>query len=398
MSALPNSLHTQKKAPGTAARPSKLNKYGRDPQSPSERLRGSSDYDTEKGYAPLFHAFLADWPRLSSGEVSCLLMNLVLCKSLGRSVKKGEPRPQKTLPLLVSEMAEICRRDERSIQRELAGWQARKIAKVITEGKGLVSVELLYRGWEALPDYKNVVSIETGELESEDSTVDEEKPKAVRIQVTKAPVPCRAGGRTRAVKIDSGVTSFHLVNPSMVDFEITAMLQAGDLGITIKATDEWQRVPKRESVSNGINNLESQSRQERHGPARETTSKAIDYSHPRAGELIKLFDLILARSAARLLSGDSASLKAACEAVADCDHDYLVKFVIQRAERPIKSPLHVKTICAEALNSWKSSKVLTGAGLSRDGENEGIRLSPKGKRVSEALRRIREAEWGKHDR
>ena len=393
MSALPNPLHTQKKAPGQAARPSKLNKYGRDPQSPSERLRASSDYDTEKGYAPLFHAFLADWPRLSSGEVSCLLMNLVLCKSLGRSVKKGEPRPQKTLPLFVSEMAEICRRDERSIQRELAGWQARKIAKVITEGKGLVSIELLYRGWEALPDYKNVVSIETGEPEPEDTVVDEGKPKATRIEITKAPVPCRAGGRTRAVKIDSGVTSFHLVNPSVVDFEITAMLQAGDLGITIRATDEWQKIPKRESPSNRINDLDSSPRHDCHGPARETTSKAIDYSHPRAAELIKLFDPILAKSASRLLSGDSASLKAACEAVADCDHDYLVKHAIDRATREVKSPLHVKDICVDALRDWRASKMITGAGLSR--EDEGPQLSPQGKRIAEGLKRIREAEWGK---
>jgi hypothetical protein len=107
-----------------------------------------------------------------------------------------------------------------------------------------------------------------------------------------------------------------------------------------------------------------------------------------------LFDPILAASGARLLSGDSASLQAACEAVADCEHNFLVKFAIQRAERPVKSPLHVKTICAEALASWKASRVLTRAGL--PSENEGIRLSPKGKRVAEALRRIREAEWGKH--
>jgi hypothetical protein len=89
---------------------------------------------------------------------------VVLCKSLGRGVKKGEPRAVKTLPLAVSDLAALCWRDERSIQRELAGWETRKVAKVISEGKGLVSIELLYRGWEALPNYKNVVDIATGEL------------------------------------------------------------------------------------------------------------------------------------------------------------------------------------------------------------------------------------------
>jgi hypothetical protein len=48
-------------------------------------------------------------------------------------------------------------------------------------------------------------------------------------------------------------------------------------------------------------------------------------------------------------------LQAACEAVGDCEHDYLVKFAIQRVERgPIKTPLLVKTVCAEALASWKA--------------------------------------------
>jgi hypothetical protein len=386
MSALPNPLHTQKKAPGQAARPAKLNKYGRDPKSPGERTRESSDYDTEKGYAPFFHAFLADWPRLSSGETSCLLFQVVLCKSLGRSVKKGEPRAVKTLPLAVSDLAALCRRDERSIQRELAGWQARKVAKVTTEGKGMVSVELLYRGWEALPDYKNVVSIETGEPVEDDTTVEDEKAKATRIELTKAPVPCKAGGRSKGVKINCGIKSFHLVNPSAVEYEITAMVQAGDLVITTRATDEWNR--KQIAVSNGINNLDSTPRHPRGTvPANGgigVPAKDHTVDHPRAAELVKLFDPILAASASRLLSGDSASLKAACEAVADCDHDFLVKFAIQRAERPVKSPLHVKTICAEALASWKASKVLTGAGLPAAGKKQGFAESVK----AEARRRF----------
>jgi hypothetical protein len=368
VSALPNPLHTEKKAPARAARPLKLNQYGRDPQSLGERARESSDYDTEKGYAPFFHAFLADWPRLSSGETSCLLFQVVLCKSLGRSVRKGEPRAVKTLPLAVSDLAALCWRDERSIQRELAGWEARRVAKVTSEGKGLVSIELLYRGWEALPNYRNVVDIATGEPVPDESADGDEKAKEhTRIELTKSPVACKAGGRSKGVKIDCGVQVFHLVNPSVVDFEITAMVQAGDLVITTKVADEWlQNAAKRAAVSSVSKDLDSPPR---HGcpsvPANAGSAipaKKI-VNHPRAAELVKLFDPILAMSAARLLSGDFDSLTAACVALADCDHDFLVHFVVQRAERPVKSPLHVKTICAEALASWKASKVLDGAGL-----------------------------------
>ena len=368
MSALPNPLHTQKKAPAIAARPSKLNQHGRDPQSPGERLRDSSNYDTGVGYAPLFHAFTADWPRLQSGVTSCLLRDVVLGKSLGRSVKKGEPRPVRTLPLAVSELAALCSCDERSIQRELAGWHLRKIADVKAEGKGLVSVELLYRGWEALPDYKNVVSIETGAPVEDDTPVDAEKAQATRIELTKAPVPCKAGGRSKGVKIDCGVTQFHVVNPSAVDFEITGMVQAGDLGITIRATEEWLRdALKRTSVPNGINNLDSPPRHGRHGveskPTAKLTSKAIDYTHPRAAELNRIFDPILAHSGASLLSMDSSRkfCLEACQKIQDCDHDYLAKFVANRSK--IKSVVAVPDICAQALASWRASKVLDGAGL-----------------------------------
>jgi hypothetical protein len=77
--------------------------------------------------------------------------------------------------------------------------------------------------------------------------------------------------------------------------------------------------------------------------------------------LVKLFDPILARSGARLLSGDSVSLRAACEAVADCDHNHLVKIAVDRAAREVRTPLHVKDICRDARESYDLSKVSGGS-------------------------------------
>ena len=244
MGALLNPLPSERKQPAKAARPTKLNKYGRDPQSPSERTRESSDYDKGVGYGPFFHAFLADWPRLCSGYISAMLLNVVVCKSLGRGVRKGEPRATCTLPIEVDVLARLCGADEgrcdvRSIERELKSWHERKIAHVKKEGKGLVSIELLYRGWEALPNYKNVVDITTGDPVAGETAVDDKAEEPTRVELTKVPVACRAGGRSKGVKIDCGIKQFHLVNPSVVDFEITAMVQAGDLVITTKVSDEW---------------------------------------------------------------------------------------------------------------------------------------------------------------
>lgn len=366
MSALPNLLPSQKKPPAQATRPAKLNRFGRDPGSPGERTRDSSDFDTEKGYAPFFHAFLADWPRLSSGHVSDVLFMWCLSRSLGRSVKKGEPRPQATLPFIVEEAASALRCDVRSIERELAGWKTRKVAEVTSEGKGLVVVKLLYRTWEVLPDYKNVVEITSGKpaaSEVKDTT---------KIELTKEPVACKAGGRSKAVKVDCGIKKFHLVNPSVVDLEITAMVLSGDLVVTARVPDLWneglKEALKRLSVPNVSNDLDSPPRHGCHSVPEIEQPKigrksAPEITHPRAAELAKLFDPILGTSHAVPLSQDVNSLQAACEAVGDCDHHFLVKFAVQRSERPVKSPLHVEAICREALASWKASNILKSTGV-----------------------------------
>ena len=178
MSALPNPLPSQqKKSPGRAVRPSKLNRYGRDPQSPSERLRASSDYDTEKGYSPFFHAFLADLPRLTSGGSCTLLILTLLSKSLGRSVAKGKPREDWTVALSVEDLAQICRCDVRTIERELAALDKRGLAEIRRPGKGEVEARLKYRDWEALPDYKAPI-LEMPAQESLDLAEDEEQAKA----------------------------------------------------------------------------------------------------------------------------------------------------------------------------------------------------------------------------
>jgi hypothetical protein len=373
MSALPNPLHTQKKAPAIAARPTKLNKYGRDPLSPSEKLRASSDYDTEKGYAPFFHGFLADLPRLTSGNSCTLLILTLLSRSLGRGAKKGEPRPEWTLALSLEDLAQICCCDVRTIQRELSALEARGLAEIKRPVVGKVEARLNYRDWESLPNYKSqVVEMSAPDETVDPETVDDSKPGNQRVTGRK-PVRLAAGAISKAFPVSCGVKTFRHKAEGPVDMEFTCVVQAGELLVVSRFPDDWlEKVKNALSTSNVSNDLTSQERHGCHGPARESKTpdykpesktKAIDYTHPRAAELIKLFDPILAKSASRLLSGDSASLKAACEAVADCDHDFLVKFAVQRAERPVKSPLHVKTICAEALASWKASKVLTGAGL-----------------------------------
>jgi hypothetical protein len=228
-----------------------------------------------------------------------------------------------------------------------------------------VEARLKYRDWEALPDYKSAVLEMPANDEAAPDLADEDEAKPGNQRVTgKRPVRLPAGALSKAFPVSCGVKTFRHKAEGPVDLEFSCVIQAGELLVVSRFPEDWrQKVEKSIGRSNGINENTSFPR---HGCREEQAKverKQAAVNHPRAAELVKLFDPILAASASRLLSGDSACLQAACEAVADCDHNFLVKFAVQRSERPVKSPLHVKTICAEALASWKASKVLDAAGL-----------------------------------
>jgi hypothetical protein len=386
MSALPNPLHESPKKPaGRSARSGKLNVYGRDPRSPAEQMRGQSDYDKQTGYAPFYHAFWADLCRLSSGQSCMALVGLLWDKSAGRGMRKGEARPEWTPSLRVEDLAQICCCDVRTVERELAALDKRGIAEVRRSGKGEVEARLKYRDWEALPNYKSAVV----EMPVNDETApeltgeDEAKPGNQRV-TGKKPVRLPAGAISKAFPVSCGVKTFRHKAEGPVDIDFTCVIQAGELLVVSRFPEDWrQKVEKSIGQSNGINENTSFPRYGCREEQANVGRKSAPVTHPRAAELVKLFDPILAASASRLLSGDSASLLAACEAVADCDHNFLVKFAVQRSERPVKSPLHVKTICAEALQSWKASKVLDAAGLKAPTRAE---IEAMCKRDAEALK------------
>jgi hypothetical protein len=372
MSALPNPLHTQqKKTPGRASRPSKLNQYGRDPQSPSERLRASSDYDTEKGYSPFFHAFLADLGRISSGNSCTLLLMTLWAKSAGRGSKKGEARPEWTLALSVEDLAQICRCDVRTVERELAALDKRGLAEIRRPGKGEVEARLKYRDWEALPDYKSTVLEMPTNDEAVPDLADEDEAKPGNQRVTgKRPVRLPAGALSKAFPVSCGVKTFRHKAEGPVDLEFSCVIQAGELLVVSRFPDDWAEKAAKSIVrSNGINEntsfprhgcQEDQANVERNSVAQKLLPAV---QHPRAAELNRIFDPVLAHSGASLLSMDSSrkfSLEA-CQKIKDCDHDYLARFVANRSK--IKSVLAVPDICKEALASWRASKVLDGAGL-----------------------------------
>jgi len=71
-----------------------------------------------------------------------------------------------------------------------------------------------------------------------------------------------------------------------------------------------------------------------------------------------LFDPILLKSCQRSLSADQVAFDQALNALGDLPHDFLVKAVIQRAERPISSPKVCASILKEALANWRKGEAL----------------------------------------
>ena len=184
-----------------------------------------------------------------------------------------------------------------------------------------------------------------------------------------------------------GVRTFRHKAEGPVDLEFSCVIQAGELLVVSRFPDDWrEKVQNEIARSNGIN---ENTPFPRHGcredqPETAPKSPALTVDHPRAAELIKLFDPLLAQGHVALLSSDLSSLSSACSAIQDCDHNYLVKFAMQRAARKIGSPRSVVAICKEALASWKASQVLDGAGAKLPTREE---IDEMCRRDKEALRK-----------
>jgi hypothetical protein len=381
MSALPNPL---KAVPGSSKQP-KLNRYGRDPKSIAETCRRSTNYEKGTGYAPYFHAFLADWGRISSGHICDMMLMVVLGKSLGRGYV-GKQREEETLPITYTETAQLVAPTEwpkvlRSVEREYARWQAVGIAEVRKTAPGTVVVKLLYRNWESLPDYhSNVVEITTAEEAEPETTESEQKPGHQRL--TPKPVTIPAGSMSKPIPVSCGVKSFQWRTEGPVDLTFTAVIQAGELVVVSKVPDDWlAKVQKRAAASNETNNVACGNGRGR--PKFTTDTKA-------AGELAAIFDPLLKRSQSRLLSADSIALATACAEYHGLSKADLLHFLMggsdPRAGRPISSPKSCIAIIKEARLNWERSGSVPDVSLpSGSGKKKGFAESV----IQEAERRLK---------
>jgi hypothetical protein len=310
------------------------------PDTVSETLRAKSNYAHGTGYAPFYHAFLADLPRLCSGSSCWALVMTALSESLGRARDKGEAAPEWTKDLDKQWLSAVCHTDKRTVDRDLKYLEASGMAQVRHTIRGMVCIRLCFRDWPNLPDYQAPVK----KNEPTETPDDEAEPA---FKLLKTPCHVKVGSYSEAIDIAQPVTSFRLRAAGDADIAFTAEIRGGRFTVTTKAV----------SVSNDLRSSVRHA-SPKTGKSEETAKGRTTGEHPRSAELARLFDPILLKSCQRSLSADQVAFDQALNALGDLPHDFLVKFVIQRAERPISSPKVCASILKEAVANWRKAEAM----------------------------------------
>ena len=322
----------------------KSSKSSKAPVSARDRFRARTNYNGArfKGFAPIPFAAIAEIPRLSSGAACQQLLYVILALSLGRTVMDAEsPYHESTEPTKISDLVNLCACEDRQLQRELLGLVQRRVIRCEKSGKGSYILTPLFRTWGALQDYKPGPTAEPEPDEDEGQEPDEAAKSPTCVKLTDKPVPVRAGGASRKIKVDTGISEIWC--KSNLDIHFEAVIQSGCLLVNFIGPQF------KAQAGNGLLNQKGIQTGSRH---------ARRVEHPRAAEVAGLFDSFLLKSCQKSLSADESAWQAACEAIADVPNTFLVKSVVDRAARPISSPRAAVAICREIAANWQKVKNL----------------------------------------
>jgi hypothetical protein len=317
-----------------------------------QRLRQQSEFEAQTGWCQFYHAWRAELPRLCPG-LSCRSLidavsseiNIQAAKAKKSGKQSSEWSPDLDKPALALE----CCTDKRTVDRDIKYLESSGMAQVRHSIRGTVSIRLMYRDWQNLPDY-------APPDRPEPSPADQPETPKETFNLVKSPQPVKAGQFSERVKVACAVSSFRFQAAGAVDLAFTAVVKGGEFLVTSREVVS-KRNPQGEEQAkapSGISKLDVQSRHECLDGPKFSTGKGEEKAkgrttgeHPRAAELAKLFDDWLLRSCHKSLSADTAALGEALDALADTPHDFLVKMVVDRARRPVSSPKVCVSICKE---------------------------------------------------
>ncbi len=374
-----SSPSTGRKPAGKARQPQEKCRARRTLDEVDRACRAGTDYAKQVGYLAVPHAFLADLSRLTSGNV-CTMMCLLALQDLSRQAPRPMSYPTETGAMSVLDLATLIRCDERSVNRVLEYLETRGMATLarLADSKFVISLHL--------PDWSKISkSYEEWERENrakeEESAKDEEKEKDTVL--TPEPERVEAGQQSRQIPVTTRVKFLRITwGDKVLALSYRAAVTSGELGISLSLPDSSTVESNQDAKSNKSESYQTSSghgcpngsevppnvgskryphsgRDVKANIGRQSSEKGARNQssappvHPRAEELSNLFDVPLLKSCRKSLSGDPVALLAACQAIQDVDHDFLVKCVVERAARPISSPSVAKAICKEIAENWK---------------------------------------------
>jgi hypothetical protein len=310
------------------------------PISICDRVRAETNYAPKRftGFVPIPHAAVVEMNRLASGFACLKLLYFIMDRALGQVVKENQPFMETTSELSTAELVGATFCDERTIQREMLGLAQRKVISYTQRKKGTWRITPLFREWASLPDYKPGPTPEPVPDDDEPEQPDEAAKVQTVVKLTDKPVPVRAGGASRKIKVETGISEVWC--KSNLDIHFEAVIQGGSLLVNFIGPQF------RAASGNGLLKSKEIQAGNRH-PRR--------VEHTRAEELRKLFDELIVHGS---LEGDPVCLAEACEAIGVTPHDHLLHFVMVRSEREIKSPKAAVCICRDAAKDWERSKNL----------------------------------------
>lgn len=329
---------------------------------------------TGTGWSPIPRSFDLYRIRLASGEAFWGLTTLIIHTAL-RDRKPSESSSLEAT-IKISEAALLCECNERTINRELDYLVERRMAVVVRNSSGgQVRIRLVvepegdaFPGWAALERYSAWASSRRASLDERDAEQTTDNPseddasgaavKPGTVQVTKKPRKVKAGKPEKPVPVNCGVRSYRmeLVESDSLDVSYTAAVHSGEFVATVCVPK--QKAPKSKLRAKPLNSTTSG---QRVGHTCPTNAKSAPIRgdgaggiHPRAKELSVLFDTILVKYRANILSADHAALKAACDQVGDIPYKDLAVFVHQRARRGGWHPTMCAAVVKEAVANWKA--------------------------------------------
>lgn len=376
MGALPNVTPITRPA---SKRPPKAPRPATDLQ-PVPRERGAILLEfcgSDSAWTPFTRRFAVDRWRLASGGTFYALTDF-LVHECGRHRKPNAPLSLEC-EVSIPELALAIGCNERSINRELLYMSQRDMAIVmrLAGGRALVRLVLTpemvgdkeYPGWttieQAYCDWaaaqRQSLDEQAEELEAEEDNFATKDPTRVELK----PQRVKRGARSPRAKVEAFVKSMRVQveKDSPVDIQFSGEVVSGELVLSVCGGEIENARSK-----NDAKRAESTTSDKTSGRTCPNGAKlppnAGSQNHPQIGgitrseEIAAIFDPLLLKSCRKTLSADLVALRKACAAVADTDHDYLIYQVMQRAARPIASPLHCEAICREIAANWKRSKAL----------------------------------------